>query len=1132
MQIMQKNDCYLRPACLKRRNITKILLVMKLTIILLTAAFISGYAHTSAQSITFSGKDIPLKRVFNTIKQQTGYVVFTSKEILAESKPVSVSVSNMPLIDFLDFVLKNQLINYRIENKTIMLSRRLHARIQAISLPSVESHLLFPPPVDVTILVQNVDGHPLEGASIRVKGTQRGVTTDVSGHALLKSIAPNVTLVISFTGYSTVEIPANNNNMVTVKLTAIAQSLEDIVVVGYGTVRKRDLTTSISTLSSNEVMKTPITTVEQALQGNAAGVMVVNTTGEPGGDVSIRVRGGSSIKADNEPLLVIDGFTSDAGLSSINPSDIKSIEILKDAGATAIYGSRGANGVILVTTKSGLIGQPKVTFESYYGIQQTRRRLSLLNAEQLTQLQNDANIAIGKAPVSTMPDTMQSGIDWQDKMLRIAPQLSNTISVSGGDNKVRYYVSANYLNQNGIIVNSGFSRASLRSNLDFNFNSHIKAGINLNLAQTLKNGIQQGDGGSVLRADMTSPIQKFGLDASGSFFIDPTTGEPTVSPLANAYETHRSSKNQNIYAGGYLQFDIAKGLIFRTTGTYNPSNSLNTYYFPNTIAGTKVSDAYEQSLMPTKWTNANTLLYSKVIKNHSFTLLAGQEMTNSFTNNFQAENTDFSTDIFSFYNLSSGNGVPATTSSAVKYTLLSYFGRATYNYNDRYLFAFTYRADGSSKFGTDHKWGYFPAGSFAWRASNERFIKNLNLFDDLKFRFDYGVNGSDRIDPYSSLALYTTLFSSIGNSQQTGYMISRLANPDLKWETTKEYDFGTDLSVLKGRVSLTADYYIKKTSDLLLDYGLPAASGYTTVAKNVGSVENKGVEFAITSRNLIHSFIWTTTFNAAINRNRVLDLGGPSQIAAISNSAANTKFGNVALIKVGDPLGEFWGYKTDGIFQTQDEINKTPAKLEGTKTLPGFQKFVDVNGDGILNDNDKIVLGNPQPKWFGGMTNNFSYKNFDLTVFITYQQGNSIMNSGYAKLFDLSGGNNQIVKALDRWRPADPTTGDLGNSSNKVPRAYATGYTVAMSDAYIEDGSYVRLKTLTLAYNLSGKVLRKLNLSGVRIYATGTNLLTSTKYDGYDPEVSIMGKNSVGAGIDNGAYPTTKMYILGLTLRF
>ena len=975
---------------------------------------------------------------------------------------------------------------------------------------------------------------PIEGATVQQKGTSIIVTTDAKGNfsiTLDKSAKPR--LVITNVGFEKVETDAKEGKDVSVAMKNSVAALSDVVVVGYGTANKRDLTTSISNVSAADVMKTPVTSLEQALQGNAAGVLVTNTSAEPGGEIAIRVRGGSSIKADNAPLLVVDGFTTDEGLGSLNPDDIKSIEILKDAGATAIYGSRGANGVILVTTKGGKKGKPQVSFDVYYGSQTLRKRLPLLDAAQLARLTNDAKIAAGQSPITTMPDTMKTTRDWQSQMFHVAPQLNASVAVSGGDDRTRYYVSLGYLTQDGLIINSDYSRASLRGNLDFNFTKTFQAGIKLNTSFITKNGIQVGDNGSILRANATNPADKGLLDPSGSFYVDENGDPITTSPLANAQETTNEKKYFNFQAGAYLQFSFLKDFTFRSEVNLNPTYRLENYYFPNTIKGDKVSDAYERFTYGSKWSNANSLTYAKKIRAHSFSVLVGEESNNSFGNNFQARNTDFSTDVFGFYNLGSGNGLPTVSSAATEYTLLSYFGRATYNFDSRYLFSFTYRADGSSKFGVNNRWGYFPSASLAWRVSNERFMRNVDFINDLKFRVSYGVNGSDRIAAYSSQALYNTRATAIGGVLGTGYMIDRMANADLRWEKTAEYDAGVDVSFLKNRISVTADYYIKDTRDLLLDFALPAASGYTTVAKNVGSVENKGWEFSLTSKNVVgKKFNWTTSFNVSLNKNKVVDLGGPTEISAISNSSSNTKFGNVVLIRVGQPLGVFYGYKTDGIFQTQAEVDATAAKLEGSKTLPGFMKYVDMNKDGVINDDDKVILGNPQPDWAGGMTNTFNYKNVDFSVFMVFQKGNSIMNTSLTKLLDLSGDNNQLDVALDRWRPANPATNDPGNPSNTIPRAYK-GYTNAMSDFYIQDGSYLRIKTITLGYTVNRKAIKGVKLPDIRVYVSGTNLITfSNYYGGYDPEVSVLGSSSVGAGVDNGSYPTAKMFVVGVRANF
>jgi TonB-linked SusC/RagA family outer membrane protein len=980
--------------------------------------------------------------------------------------------------------------------------------------------------------VRDENGTPISGATVSLQGSSVAVQTKADGTYVLHLPAAGThTLVFSHTGFLTQRQVAGNNVLDLVLLRNVVSD-EEVVVIGYGTVRKRDLTTSIATIQEGDITKTPVASVEQALQGNAAGVYVVNTSSEPGGDVSIRVRGGSSIKADNEPLLVIDGFTSDQGLSSLNPNDIKSIEVLKDAGATAIYGSRGANGVIMVTTKSGIKGKPVVKFESYYGVQHLRRKLPLLNAAELARLTNEARIAVGQSPVTTQPDTMKTTRDWQDLMFHVAPMLSNTVSVSGGDDRVRYFVSANYITQKGLIISSNYSRASLRSNLDFNFNKTISAGVKLNLSQTIKNGIQVGDNGSILRANATNPTDQGLLDPSGSFYIDPETGDPvTTSPIANAQETTNEKRDFNAQVSGYVQLRLSKYFTFRSNATLSPTFRLNNYYYPNTIKGDKVSDAYRDYSGYNKWSNDNSISYNLTLRKHVVSALAGQEATGSFRNGFRARNTDFATDIFTFYNLGSGNGVPTVSSSAEEYQLLSYFGRATYSYDSKYLMSFTYRADGSSKFGKNNRWGYFPSASLAWRVNNERFMQHQSFINDLKLRVSYGVNGSDRISAYSSQALYTTRATAIGGVLGIGYLIDRMANEDLRWEKTAELNAGLDITVYKNRISATVDYYRKKTTDLLLDYALPAASGYTTVSKNVGNVENTGWEFSLTSRNITGKLNWTTTFNAAINRNKVLDLGGPSEISSISNSSANTKFGNVVLIRVGAPLGVFYGHRTNGIYQTAEEAAAGPV-LQGLPNQAGFLRYVDKNGDGLITDADKDIIGNPLPDWSGGMTNTLTYKNFDLLLFLIFQQGNSIMNTGLAKLLNLNGDNNQLRKALDRWRPADPANNDPGNPSNEIPKAYKN-YPAIMSTFYVEDGSYMRLKTVTLGYTLVNKKINGLKLPTMRFYATGTNLLTWTKYySGYDPEVSYMGKVSVGAGIDNGSYPTSKMYVVGLNLNF
>ncbi|HEY4787867.1 MAG TPA: TonB-dependent receptor, partial [Bacteroidales bacterium] len=880
------------------------------------------------------------------------------------------------------------------------------------------------------------------------------------------------------------------------------------------------------------------TSAEQALQGNASGVVVISSDGAPGSDVSIRVRGSSSILGDNEPLIVVDGFTSDQGLSSINPGDIQSIEVLKDASATAIYGSRGANGVIMITTKSGQSGKPKVSYQGYYGVQQLWHKLNMLNAPELAILLNDANRTIGKNPSNWSTDTLSNGIDWQDAIFRNAAQQSHSLTLSGGDKRLKYYVSGTYLNQDGIVANSNFQRITLHPRLDVNVTDKLQIGINLNLAQTNKKVVGGGDNGAILRSLLASPSQNNYLDANSGYYVDENGEIVGTSPISTAYLTYDRRKNQTFQGNIYLNWDITKSLTFRSSATISTGNEQDYYYFPNVLAGvSKVSLAQSESNQQYKWLNDNTLTFKKKLQEHSITLMVGQSAEYAFRNSFEANGQNYNTDAFLWYNLGAGSGPATIKSSASDYgSLVSLFGRAMYNYEDKYLLTLSFRTDGSSKFGPNNRWGYFPSGSFAWRISNESFIKNLNIFYDWKIRLGYGLTGSDRIPAYSSEQQYKTYYSAIGGNQSVGYGISVLGNPNLKWETTEQYNLGTDISFFSGRISGSFDVYYKNTYDLLLNYRLPSASGYTTVVKNIGTVENKGLEFNIASQNFTDSkFQWTTSLNFGINKSKVTDLGGVDQIPMVSNaSTSNWSVGNVVLLKVGQPLNAFWGYTTDGLFADWAEVNATPAKLEGNNTKPGYIKYIDRNGDGQITDDDKVILGYGDPKWQAGLTNTFTYKNLDLTIFFIGQYGNSILNANKAKFINVNGAGNDYAVVLNRWREPNPETGDPGNESKwaPYPRANANSYAAALSEVYIEDGSYLRLKTVTLGYNLPKRFINRLKISSIKIYATGTNLLTLTKYTGFDPEISTSGNVNIGTGIDNGGYPQSRMYLVGLNVEF
>jgi TonB-dependent starch-binding outer membrane protein SusC len=971
---------------------------------------------------------------------------------------------------------------------------------------------------------------PLPGVNVLLKGSTTGTTTDINGAYTLSvpDAAANAVLVFSYIGYLTEEVPVNGRTEINISMAPDIKSLSEVVVVGYGTQQKKDITGAIASVSEKEIKQVPITSLDQGLQGRAAGVQVIQTSGRPGADVSIRIRGGNSINAGNEPLFVIDGFPGAGNLNDINPSDIVSIEILKDASATAIYGSRGANGVVLVTTKRGKAGKPVVTYEGYYGSQQLRKKLPLLNATQYAELLNEANVNAGKAPVFTPEEinTFGKGTDWQDELYRTAPMMNHQLSVAGGSENTRYAISGNYFKQDGIVINSGFDRYSLRLNLDTDLNKKIRIGNSLTISRTASANVETLDDGrgvvnQALRFTPLAPV----YNPDGSFY---QTDIPQVdlrgNPVARALATTSTSQRTRILGNIFADYSILEGLVLKVSVGTDLSFNKGNFYVPNTIYEGRPTKGYASIFNDqfSSWLNENTLSYTRIFNNvHSLNAVVGFTMQEFNYENSHAVTQGFSSDILTVYDLSTGEEPQRPASSANRSALMSYLGRINYGLHDKYLFTLTARADGSSRFGSGNKFGFFPSGSVAWRLSEENFIKNLGVFTDLKIRTSAGITGNQEIGNYQSLSALGPEVYALGDRNTYGPNIGfapvRVANPDLRWEKTTQYDAGLDMAFFQGRLSATVDLYYKRTADLLLNVPLPFTSGFGTSLQNVGSTENKGVEIAANSDNLAGAFKWNTRFNITFNRNKVLDLGGVDFFYA--GTASGAKFGSSGIVQVGQPVGSFIGIITDGIFQNEEEIKGSAQP----SAQPGDRRFVDLNNDGKINADDRTIIGRAQPEFFGGLNNTFSYKGFELSIFLQGVYGSHVLNLSRQFLEDLTGNFNQSTRVLGRWTPDNP--------GNTIPRATVrTATPTLIHTDMIEDGSYLRARNITFAYNLPENLLKSVRIQSVRLYVSAQNLFTITSYSGYDPEINSYGRNNLSLNTDIGAFPTSKLYLFGLNI--
>ncbi|WP_266365747.1 SusC/RagA family TonB-linked outer membrane protein [Tellurirhabdus rosea] len=976
--------------------------------------------------------------------------------------------------------------------------------------------------------VTDEKGEALPGVSVSLKGTTRGTSTDNTGRFQLVVPGPEAVLVFSYIGYANQEITVGNRQSFDVKLVSDEQNLNEVVVVGYGTQRKSDITGSLSSVSAKEIRATPITGVGQALQGRAAGVFVTQASNAPGGGVSIRVRGGNSINAGNEPLYVIDGFpVYNENGPNLNPNDIESMEILKDASATAIYGSRGANGVVLITTKRGKSGQNRIELETYYGIQNVRKQIPMLNAREYAQLVNEAQVNAGRPVVFTDAQlaTFGEGTNWQNEIFRQAPMQNYQLTASGGNDKTRYAISGNYFDQQGIIINSKFDRGSLRFNFDHKLNDKVSLGTNLNIVRTrtfaVPTDADGGNGASVVYAALNfSPTQPV-YNPDGSLVVFNTPGRIQIgSPVAQALGTSNQTVGTRLLGNVFVDYKILPGLSFRTSFGTDLNYSKNSFYISRlTASGAQLGgQGAIQNNQSSNWLNENTLTYVKSFNTvHNLTLLAGYTMQGNRFESVRASAQGYANDILTFNNLGGASTPLIPTSSASDWQLNSYIGRANYDYNGKYLVTATVRADGSSRFGAGNKWAVFPSGSFAWRISEESFLKANPVINDLKLRLSYGLSGNQEIGQYQSLATLGTQNANFNNTVAIGIGPTRVANPDLRWETTAQANIGIDVGLWNNRISVTADVYEKKTTDLLLSVPLPFVSGYASALQNLGSIRNRGVELGINSTNTTGAFRWTTSFNIAGNRNKVLDLGNQREFPA-GESSGHLQLPNSGLVRVGEQIGLFYGLKSNGIFQNQAEVDASAQKT----AKPGDIRYIDQDGNGAINQSDRVILGYAQPKFFGGLTNTFSYKGFELMVFMQGTSGNSIFNINRFELESLTGVSNQSRRVLDRWTPTNPST--------TMPRANAVGNAYVISDRQIEDGSYLRVKNVNLSYTLPQALTKRAKLNNVKVYVSAQNLLTFTNYTGFDPEVNRYGQNTLSQGTDYGSYPGSRIFLGGLVL--
>ncbi|TKD63412.1 TonB-dependent receptor [Flavobacterium sp. ASW18X] len=983
----------------------------------------------------------------------------------------------------------------------------------------------------VTGIVSDSDG-PLAGASVIIKGTTNGVSTDFDGNFSVIA-KPDDVLVISYIGYNPKEIKVGNQNQLRIVLEA-GNQLDEVVIIGYGTQRKSDLTGSVASVSSEDITQVPASRVDQVLQGRAAGVQVTQANGAPGAGTTIRVRGGNSITGSNEPLFVVDGIVvgTNFNLNNINPSDIQSLEILKDASSIAIYGSRGANGVVLVTTKSGRgsgASKPEVSVNVFTSMQMLPELPDVLTQEEQIAFTNEHNTFRGVAiPFPDDPSSYPNN-DWVDLTTGPAPIYNVDLSVSGASENVNYYNSFNYFNQEGVVKTSGLERFIFRSNLDINLSDKLKTGFRINYSRLNQDNGLTNFGANLFGTLRTQPA--FNDDGTFNGFDD-VVGAPFNNPLANFELNTNETFTNNLLATAYLEYKPAAGWIIRST--FSPEfnnvkrNRFNSSQLPGNLAVgiTDGGNASVRTVASVGWNNENTIQYQKDIdEDNSLTVLGGASFQKVETEITEAEAFGITSDATGFNNLGNSDPIRSVVSSGFSgFQIASFFGRINYSYKDKYLLTLVGRTDGSSVFAPGNKYEFYPSVAAAWKISEENFMQNQEVFKDLKLRASWGRSGNQAIGPYRTLGVLTEANTTLNGAEVPGLTLGRPSNPNLQWETTTSFDLALEASLFGGRIFTEFNYYYKETNDLLLDVTIPRQTGFTSQLQNVGALKNKGWELLLNSTNISNEdFSWNSTLTLASNKNEILDLGGQEFIDLVVDPIIGS--GNTRLI-VGESVPVFTGVNYLGTWKSQEEIDASGLSSQ----VVGGPRFEDLNGDGIISTEDNVVLGSPFPDLIFGLENSFSYKNLDFSFFFQGTTGNEVFNLRMRNHYFNRGETVKFGDLRDRWTPDNPTS--------NIPRAGADSVTnTPINSEYVEDGSHIRLKAVRLAYNFPTE---KIGLDGVKnaqVYLSGTNLLLFSKTRLIEPEANSFneGNNQFGniaLGFLNANYPNPRVITLGLNVTF
>lgn len=1105
----------------------KLDLKMKLSLLLLiTVTFVmqANSSYSQKTKITLDLGNTTVEEVIDEIEANTEFKFIFSTKTVDLKRKVSINVRKATIKRVLQILFTSRDIIYDIEDRKILLKKKEVS--QAVSSPEPspkidEKTIQF----QVSGSIRDKDGQPLPGASIVEKGTTNGTQSDFDGNYVMAVANGNAVLIVSYIGYGTREVSVNGQSVLNVELEESAAGLEEVVVVGYGTMKKADLTGSVSQVKTETLEAVPVYNMEQALKVGAAGVRVSQNSGAPGSRIEVRIRGGNSMIGDNQPLYVVDGFPVTGGINFLNPSDIESVDILKDASATAIYGSRGANGVVIITSKKGVKGQDsKIEVNSYFGMQEAINRYDLLDAKEYATIANEWLKNEGLDPFFD-PNTVQNpGTDWWDAIFRVAPVNNNTITFSGSSEKGRYSISGNYFDQEGIIENSGVLRGSVRLNLDQELKSWLKMGVNLQLSRRERNSVPVDNGNrgnSLLSAAASAPPTLPIYDENGL----PTQIEQAYNfgsadmrnPIIWTLRKNRTFAN-SVLANANFDVTFTPELSFKTLVGLQYANNTNETFIPiiynNDRGSASESNSYSNSFL-----TENVLTYSKLFnEKHSVNVIGGATYQTNMNRNSGISVSGFANNITENYELAAAESIGNPYSGYSDWTLASFLSRVNYSFDGKYMLTASIRADGSSRFGDEHKWGYFPSGAIAWRVSDEPFLEESAIVNNLKLRASYGITGNTALNPYQSLDRLSSVKYIYGNQTDViGFVPSGISNSSLKWETTGQLDVGFDLNILQDRLRFVFDYYKKNTKDLLASVPLPPTVGFGSILRNLGEIQNSGIELSVDADILKGDFQWDVSAQFSANKNEVIELAGDSDIFGADQGAV---WPSANIARVGEPLGAFYGLLEDGLDEN------------------GFIKYQDLSGpdgvpDGTINALDRVILGSYHPDFIYGLTSNFSYKGLELNVTLEGVQGNELFNAtNGTHLNSFQRGNNQFRDIIGNyWTEENP------NPDAKYPKI-SSATQITVSERFIEDASYLRIRSMRLAYNLPVQEIGLKGIDMAQIYVSGTNLFTFTNYTGLDPEANTRGTDSSNVsdrlrfGHDQSSYPNAKIYAVGLKFRF